>query len=98
MGLLAAIVSYCLANIYWQLAHPSPLPKSVVDNPQYREMADLIDDLRLAIVLALYIGVIIGTLIYQGGNAWYYFTREKFVRECQIDQHSASPPDVAQRP
>ena len=94
LGLLAALSVYCVWSIIWGFLYPSPLSEILTEHPEIlepyseierrdiREMFDILDDMWAGIIAAVYGGVILGTLIYQGGNAWYYFTRRKYVEQC----------------
>jgi len=82
LGLMAALWVYCIWSIYGGFA--SPPPKELAEHPDWRLLeSELGDALWPAIVASIYGGVIIATLMYQGGNAWYYFTRRKFVEQCR---------------
>jgi hypothetical protein len=87
VGLLALVVVYCLWMIYASLAGGDPLAE-LKANP---EMGELLGGgpgfelLYRQFVFGFYGLVILLTVIFQGGNAYYYFTRrrsiESYVRE-----------------
>jgi hypothetical protein len=45
-----------------------------------------LDDFWPAIITSIYGAVILVSIFYQGGNAWYNFSRQRFVRQCREDQ------------
>jgi len=85
VGLLTSITAYCLWMIWTALSGPSPLAAELSANP---ELSDLLgqpgdfDALYGRVALAFYGAVIAVTVIAQGLNAAYYFTRRKYVEAC----------------
>ncbi len=85
VGLLASITTYCLWMIWTALNGPSPLAAELIATP---ELGDLLgdpgdfDDLYGRLAVAFYGTVIAVTVIAQGLNAAYYFTRRKYVDAC----------------
>ena len=56
----------------------------LADYPELRQLGNLqetIGNLYVQITLALYGSVFLGSVLFQGGNALYYFSRERLVRE-----------------
>jgi hypothetical protein len=47
---------------------------------QVVEMLGPIEDLQKTITLAVYGSLIFLSIIFQGGTAWYYFTRSRYLR------------------
>ena len=80
LGLMGLLVAYCVWSIYAGLTGTSPELDALLK--QLEPMAGSIDDLKRTLTLALYGGVIIGTILFQGLNALYYFTRTKHVQAC----------------
>ena len=99
LGLLAALTAYCAWSIVWGFLYPSPLSDILTEHPEilepYDEMQrrdirvifEILGDYWPALIASIYGGVIFGTLIYQGGNAWYYFARQEHVEQC-LQAHS----------
>lgn len=98
--LLAALVGYCVWSIIWGFVYPSPLSDVLTEHPEllasYSESErrnltdafDILDDFWPAIISTIYGAVILVSVFYQGGNAWYNFTRERFVRQCEVTRTS----------
>ncbi len=84
VALLTAIVIYCAWALYANLAGPSIL----ATDPQTRALVEeslgsvsAIESLARQIVILVYGSVIVLTLLFQGGNALYYFSRRKHVEQ-----------------
>jgi hypothetical protein len=88
VGLLALVVVYCLWMIYTSLSGGDPLAE-LKANPEMNELLGAggagFEVLYRQFVIGFYGLVILLTVIFQGGNAYYYFTRrrhiESYVRE-----------------
>jgi hypothetical protein len=39
-----------------------------------------IEQLQRTIVLATYVSLIVGSIVFQGSTAWYYFSRARHIR------------------
>jgi hypothetical protein len=74
VGFMALITAYCLWTIYGILANPN------AQMAEYTELLGL-DDIVQSVSVAFYALVIIGTGIFQGLNAWYYFLRVARIRD-----------------
>jgi hypothetical protein len=80
VGFLVLISAYCAWNIFASFNTTNPL----ANYPELRQLGILpetIGDLYLQITLALYGSLFLGSVLFQGGNALYYFSRERLVRE-----------------
>jgi hypothetical protein len=80
MGLLVLIAAYCIWNIFSAFHTTNPL----ADYPELRQlgiMQETISSLYVELSLILYGVVLLVSVLFQGGNALYYFTRERLVRE-----------------
>ncbi len=80
LGLMGLLIAYCLWSIYAGLTGTTPELDALI-----KELEPLIGstgDLQRTLTLAVYGGVITGTIIFQGLNALYYFTRTKHVQAC----------------
>ena len=82
LGLWVLLVAYCVWSIGSTLVTPNPYEDALRANPELGgSMLGSIGDLYLAVTFVVYGGMIVGTTLMQGLNAWYYFTRHKHVRE-----------------
>jgi hypothetical protein len=83
LGLLAVIVIYCLWMLSGSSAEASALSSQMKSNTE-RELLSMAGDLEglyKTATLAMYGGAIVLSLIFQGGNAIYYFTRRRHVED-----------------
>lgn len=85
LGFMVFLVGYCLWRIYAVWQDPSA-PLELLRDPQIKarfspEDLLLIRDLYMPIVMVVYSTLILVSLLFQGLNAIYYFTRAKYVRE-----------------
>jgi hypothetical protein len=88
IGLLTLIVVYCLWQLWSGLSGPSPLAAELEAQPELGEALGSLDDvdaLYRSVVVAFYGLVIALTVVVQGLNAVYYFTRRKYVVACLRD-------------
>ena len=80
LGLLAGIVVYCGWMLATGLSDSSPWQAELAANPELGELlgsgAEL-DHLYHLLVVAVYGSVILLSVLYQGWNAWYYFSRRR---------------------
>jgi hypothetical protein len=91
LGLLAMIIVYCLWMTYSGLVSGNPLAADIKANPEIGEVlgtAGGFDELYRQIVVGFYGLVVLLSVIFQGANAYYYFTRRKFV-EAYLDETPA---------
>ena len=79
LGLMALVVAYSLWSIYLGLTGPTEL---TVLLEQLEPTFGPLGHLQGTLTLALYGGVILLSVIFQGLNALYYFTRAEHVRTC----------------
>jgi len=79
LGFGAVLILYSLWSIYSTLTTPSELQTALAGAGQTAPMLGSIDQLYTTITLAVYGGVILCSLIFQGGTAWYYFSRQKHI-------------------
>ncbi len=77
LGLMGLVVAYCLWSIYIGLTGTAELDALL---KELEPVIGSIGDLQTTLTLAVYGGVIGGTIIFQGLNALYYFTRTKHVQ------------------
>lgn len=82
VGFLALITVYCLWELYSNLWGSASVEAQLRANPQFGAVIDSIegfDQLYRTIAVALYGSVIALSIVFQGGNALYYFSRRKYV-------------------
>jgi hypothetical protein len=79
LGLMALVIGYAAWMLGWALWGPPPYADAMADEPLLAGPLGSINELYTTISLAIYGGLIAGTLIFQGFNARYYFTRRKHV-------------------
>lgn len=82
VGFLALIVAYCCWSIYEGFTGTGELTKQLQAEPELaRAMKDLgdFDALQRMLVLVIYGTVIVLSVVFQGFNALYYFSRLKLV-------------------
>ena len=87
VGLLAMITAYCLWALYSNLLGSNTLEAQLKASPELGaafgslEGMDGFDGLYRQIVLALYGSVIALSAVFQGANAYYYFTRRRVIED-----------------
>jgi hypothetical protein len=83
VGLLAAIVVYSLGMLWVGLTGESPLAAELAAKPELASVFDSaeLDQAYQLIVVAVYATTIAFSLLFQGLNALYYFTRRPLVLE-----------------
>jgi hypothetical protein len=80
LGLWALLAGYSVWSIGSALIMPNSLPEALLTTPELgASMQESIGRLYLAVTIAVYGGMIVGTTVMQGLNAWYYFSRHKHV-------------------
>jgi hypothetical protein len=88
VGLLTLIVGYCLWQLWAGLSGPSPMTAELKAQPELGEALGSLDDVEFlykGVVLAFYGTIIALSVVVQGLNAFYYFTRHKHVVACLQD-------------
>jgi hypothetical protein len=84
LGLLAMIIVYCLWMLSGSSAEAASVLSSQMKSNTERELLSMAGDLEglyKTATLAMYGGVIVLSLLFQGGNALYYFTRRRHVED-----------------
>ena len=80
LGLMAMVVGYAAWMLGKALWGANPYEEAVAGEPLLAGPLGGIGQLYKTISLAIYGGLIAGTLIFQGLNSLYYFTRRKHVQ------------------
>jgi hypothetical protein len=84
LGLLAMIVAYCLCMLSRSSSEAVGALSAQMQSTAERELLNMAGDLESlykTATLALYGGVIVLSVLFQGGNAVYYFTRRRHVED-----------------
>lgn len=84
LGLLAMIIAYCVWMLTGSSAEAASALSAQMQSTSEREVLDMLGDLEglyKTVTLAVYGGVIVLSVIFQGGNALYYFTRRRHVED-----------------
>ena len=79
LNLLTMVIVYAGWMISQALWGPSPYDAAIAKEATLAGSLGSINDLYKTITIAIYGGLIAGTLIFQGINSLYYFTRRKHV-------------------
>jgi hypothetical protein len=82
VALLAMIIVYCLWMLFTGLTGAGPFAAEIKANPEIGTALGSLDEfdyLYKVLVVAVYGTVIVLSAIFQGLNAFYYFTRRKHV-------------------
>ncbi len=85
------IVLYSAWMLYTNLSAGGPFASELQDHPELASSLHSLegfDDLFATIVLAVYGSVIVLSIVFQGGNAFYYFTRRG-----HVDAYLSETPD-----
>jgi hypothetical protein len=91
-GFMLLIVAYCgwrLWKLYYEPQMPLEYPGPMISRNDW----DLVVELIVPILIVTYVSIILATILAQGGNAIYYFTRRRHVlaRLSEL-QHSTETP------
>jgi mannose/fructose/N-acetylgalactosamine-specific phosphotransferase system component IIC len=84
LGLLAMIIAYCVWMLCASSSEAVDAMSSQMDSVTKQEMLNMVGDLEglyKTATLAMYGGVIVLSVLFQGGNAIYYFTRRRHVED-----------------
>lgn len=82
LGLLALICCYCFWQVYLTVTGTGILTELLATSPEARELVAPgvdIDSLVKLFVVLFYGLVVVLSVVFQGANAWYYFSRRKTV-------------------
>ena len=80
LGLMAVMIGYAAWRIYSTTTSPPTYAEEMERDPQLRKMLGSFSDLQRMVTLAVYGGIAVGTVIFQGLTSAYYFTRGRHVR------------------
>jgi hypothetical protein len=101
LGLCCVIIAYSVWGLYTGLSGPSPYGSALPAAGQAAPILKSIEHLQTTITLAVYGSLIFGSIILQGGTAWYYLTRTRHIQayasqtpQWVIDLQRAADPAV----
>jgi hypothetical protein len=80
LGLCGVLIVYSLWSIHSAFAGPSPYASAMPAGGQVAPIVGSIEQLQRTIVLATYVSLIVGSIVFQGSTAWYYFSRARHIR------------------
>ena len=82
LGLLTVVTVYCLWMIFAGLTSPNPLAVEMAAHPEYGDILGRLDGFETLyeqLIVVVYGAVIVLSLVFQGLNAFYYFTRRRHI-------------------
>ena len=79
LGLCGLLITYALWSIYSFQTGPSPYEEALAVGGQATAIVGSIEQLQKTITYAVYGGLIVGSILFQGGTAWYYSSRKKYI-------------------
>ena len=88
VGLMLAVIAYAVWQLVAALAGPNPYAAEIAAEPGLQGSLAPISEMVRTISVLVYASLIVLTLVFQGLNAWYYFTRARCIRS-----HLAQTPD-----
>lgn len=74
------VIAYSVWHIVAELRGEGRYAEAIANEPMLADTLGPIGDLVRGVVLVVYASLIVGTVIFQGGAAWYYFSRAKHLR------------------
>ena len=80
LGFMAVLIGYALWRIYTGLTGPQPYEAEIERMPELAKSLGSVAALQRTVTLAVYGGLIAGTLLFQGMTALYYFRCAKHIR------------------
>jgi hypothetical protein len=80
LGLCAVLITYSLWSIYSLQVGPNPYEAALAAGGQATAIVGSIEQFQKMVTFAVYGGLIIGSIVFQGGTGWYYVTRTKHMR------------------
>jgi hypothetical protein len=101
LGLLALISAYCVWMILWAVREPTMISDYIAESPELSKLVTDLQEIRgmdnmvQQGIILIYAAVIGATLLFQGGNAIYYFTRGRllriYIKEAPSYSHNSGP-------
>ncbi|MAE64882.1 MAG: hypothetical protein CMJ18_11490 [Phycisphaeraceae bacterium] len=79
VALMGLLIGYGAWGIYSAFTAPNPYEPYMRSNPELRSMLGSLDEMYAMMALVVYGCVIVGSVIFQGLNSLYYFTRRRHI-------------------
>jgi hypothetical protein len=73
----SVLIAYSVWSIYRTLNNPNPLTSQLAESGAMMDALGPIAEMETTLMLVIYGAIIPLSLIFQGGTAWYHFTRRK---------------------
>ena len=80
LAIMGLMVFYCLWQIVHGLTGPNPYQPYIANDPQLAKHLGPIAELHVVLTVVFYLGVLAGSVIFQGMNAYYYWSRQPLLR------------------
>ena len=80
LAFAALIIAYSVWQIVRVLTGDGHYAQAIAAEPMLADALGPVEHLYTSISLAIYAMLIVGTILFQGGIAWYYFSRAKHLR------------------
>jgi hypothetical protein len=80
VALIGVLTLYSLWSIYVTLTSPSAIGAELAGSPDMDQLVGSVAGLERTITVGVYGGVIVASVIFQGGLAWYYAARGRALR------------------
>lgn len=80
LGFCLTLILYAIWSMYAALTSTNEIQAALAQAGQASNILGPIDSIYRNITLAMYGGLILASLVFQGGTAWYYFTRIPHIR------------------
>lgn len=81
IGLMSLLIVYSVWGLYSGLTSPPPYAEELRAMPELQTSLGQVEDLYRFATMAVYVGLIVFAVIFQGGHAVYYFSRQKVVEQ-----------------
>ena len=80
IGLIVLLVVYSGWRIYISLTGANPYDQYLESNPELKPMLSEMGTLHTVVTVVVYSSMIVLSILFQGLNAWYYFSRQKLLQ------------------
>lgn len=81
LGFAGLIIAYSGFQIVTTLTGAGPYAEAIAAEPMLADTLGPIEDVLTWASLAVYATLMVGTILFQGGTAWYYFSRARHLRD-----------------
>ncbi len=80
IGFIVLLIAYSLWSIYVTLTGPNTYDVYIAKHPELAQVLGPIGSMYTTLTLAVYSGVIVFSVIFQGLNARYYFKKDRLLK------------------